>query len=65
MARKKLVKAMTAPEMPEQWQTEEDLRTVQRAAEVMANPKRMAKCKALHKEQMEGMEKMMGGKAGY
>jgi len=46
----------------ENWQAENDLRTLQSAAEVMNDPARIKKCKALHADQMKGMEKMGMGK---
>jgi hypothetical protein len=62
MARAKLKKTMAimaAPAVDQDWQVENDLRTIQSAAEVMADPKRLAACKAKHADQMAGMQKMM------
>lgn len=50
-------------EREERYQAEDDLRTLQRAAEVKADDKRMKRCMALHEEQKKGVEKM-AGKAG-
>ena len=49
-------------EREERWRAEEDLRTLQRAAEVKADPERMKKCMALHEEQKKGMEAIAGAK---
>jgi hypothetical protein len=42
------------------WQTEEDLRTLCRAKEIKADPKRMKKCKELAQRKMSEMGSVAG-----
>ena len=44
----------------DRYQAEDDLRTLQRAAEVKADEGRMERCMALHEEQKKGMEAIAG-----
>jgi hypothetical protein len=53
--------AMKSLSQDDKWQVENDLRTLQDAAKIMADPKRMAKCKAMAEEQQQGMKSMMKG----
>lgn len=47
-------------EREQQYQAEDDLRTLQRAAEVKADEGRMKRAMALHEKQNKGMESMAG-----
>lgn len=66
--RSKMKKSMAAgvPAIKEsdRWKVENDLSNLRTAAEIMNDPKRMARCKALASKQMEGMEHMMGKEGG-
>ena len=44
----------------EQYQAEDDCRTLQRAAEVKAEPKRLERAMALFEKQRKGMESIAG-----
>lgn len=44
----------------EEWQVEDDMRTLMRAKEVQADPKRMAKVKALARKKLETVASVLG-----
>lgn len=46
------MKPVADADSDKKWQTEDDLRTLQRAAEINKDAKRMAACKALAKEKL-------------
>ena len=50
-------------EREQRYQAEDDLRTLQRAAEVKADEARMKRAMALHEEQKKGMEAIAAKKA--
>ena len=60
MAAKKRKYNLTSPAAPsiEDWQCEDDLRTLQRAEEIEADPKRMAKVKALARTKLDALMKI-------
>lgn len=57
-------KISKAPVSSDDWQVEEDLRTICRAKEIQKDPKRMAKVKELAKSKMIDMASVAGKKAG-
>jgi len=46
----------------DRWRIEDDLRTLQRAAEVRGDPARMRKAMALHQRQAKGLQSIVGVK---
>jgi hypothetical protein len=62
MATKKSTSNSVYPDMS--WQAEDDMRTLCRAEEIKADPKRLAKAQAKAKEKMAEMQKAMGAMAG-
>lgn len=44
----------------EEWQVEDDMRTLMRAKEIQADPKRMAKVKAMARKKLEQVASVMG-----
>lgn len=44
----------------EEWQVEDDMRTLMRAKEIQADPKRMAKIKALARKKLETVASVLG-----
>lgn len=44
----------------EEWQVEDDMRTLMRAKEIQADPKRMAKVKALARKKLETVASVLG-----
>lgn len=44
----------------EEWQVEDDMRTLMRAKEIQADPKRMAKVKALARKKLETVATVLG-----
>lgn len=48
----------SAPEVDHKWQTEEDLRTLRRACEVMNDKDRLARVKKLMKEEVSALKKL-------
>jgi hypothetical protein len=59
--KKPLIKPVTIKE-DEEWQINEDLRTLQRAKEITADSKRMAKCQKLAEKQVKVLKDVV--KAG-
>mgnify|MGYP003387489651 CR=1 FL=1 len=59
MTTKKRKYNLTSPAAPsiEDWQCEDDLRTLQRAEEIEADPKRIAKVKAMARAQPDALMK--------
>jgi hypothetical protein len=49
---------VSAPSIDKKYQTEDDLRTIQRAAEVQASRSRMAAVKRLNAQQQAGLKKI-------
>lgn len=45
----------------DEWQIKDDVRTLSRAAEILADKTRAKKAKALLAQQKDGLDKMMGG----
>ena len=63
MARKTKSDGMVAAMPPDDsWRVEDDLRTLQRAAEVRADAARMKKALALHAKQSKGLQSIAGGR---
>lgn len=44
----------------EEWRVEDDMRTLMRAKEIQADPKRMAKVKALARKKLETVASVLG-----
>lgn len=44
----------------EEWQVEDDMRTLMRAKEIQGDPKRMAKVKTLARKKLEQVASVMG-----
>lgn len=44
----------------EEWQVEDDMRTLMRAKEIQADPKRMAKIKIMARKKLEQVASVMG-----
>lgn len=55
--------AIEAYKPDEEWRVEDDLRTLTHAKEIQADPKRMAKVKALARKKLESVAQVLGGEA--
>ncbi len=53
-------RTLGAVKMEDDWQTEDDMRTLMRAKEIQADPKRMAKVKALARKRLETVASVLG-----
>ena len=45
----------------EEWKVEDDMRTLMNAREIQADPKRMAKVKAMARQKLETIATVLGG----
>lgn len=50
--------AECSPKINEKWRAEDDLRALQRAAEIQSDKSRMSAAKAIAKEQMSALQKV-------
>jgi hypothetical protein len=58
MAKKSKSLGTVSPD--EEWQVEDDMRTLMRAKEIQADPKRMAKVKTLARKKLETVASVLG-----
>lgn len=58
MAKKRSLNGSINPD--DEWQVEDDMRTLMRAKEIQADPKRMARVKAMARKKLEQVASVMG-----